>query len=94
MISALSPLLLGYYDAAESISRLYRHDPSADLAAAAPNFGNLLSTTNQANSADTSSLQSLFEELFGTSTSPFGTTYSETGAATRSSANTILLGYG
>lgn len=94
MISSLAPLLLGNYDTAETILRLYRHDPASDLAAAAPNFGNLLATPNSA-ASETSSLQDLFDELTAAAnTSPFGTTYGATGTATRSTASTILIGYG
>lgn len=94
MISSLSPLLLGNYDTAETTLRLYRHDPASDLAAAAPDFGNLLSTTSRADS-ETTSLQNLFDELnAAANTSPFGTTYGATGTATRYTASTVLIGYG
>jgi hypothetical protein len=94
MIASLSPLILGNYDVSESTLRLYRHDSSADLAAAAPDFTTLLSTTNRTNDAENTALQNLFDELSTTNASPFGTTYNAAGASTRITPSTILVGYG
>ena len=94
MTSILSPSLLIQYDAADFAQRLFQHNLSADVAASATDFANLLTNVGRSTDAGNTQLQNYFEDLNATRTQEYGATYGTTGAAARSTANTILIGYG
>lgn len=91
--SIQSPSLLEKYDSAVFTQRLFRPDQTTE--AAATDFGRLLTNVDSTSNVPTSPLANLLADLNSArSLQEFGATYDASGAAGRSTANTVLIGYG
>lgn len=93
MTSIQSPSLLEKYSSSEFTQRLFRSDQSV-ATAATTDFGHLLTNVDRSATTPTPPAETLFADLNAARTQQFGTTYGATGAAERSTANTVLIGYG
>ncbi len=84
--------LLERYDSTESIQRLFRREVAAPTAT---DYGNLLANAqpNTGGPANSDALQ-LAADLNAARAQQYGATYSADGSPHRSTANTVLIGYG
>lgn len=91
--SIQSPSLLEKYDATALTQRIFRRDQTSE--ATTTDFGRLLSNVDSSTDNGESVLANLIADLNSARTQQaYGTTYDAAGSAARSTANTVLIGYG
>ncbi len=95
MTSAIqSPSLLEKYDSTAFTQRLFRQEKTTETTSTVTDFATLLANLTRETDANATRTQNLFADLASPRAFQYGATYSATGAASRFSANTILIGYG
>ena len=91
-VSVLASALLQQADPLAFPQQLYRRDTSNPATETATEPDTTLATGSL--STDPTSEQNLFADLNATRIQQYGVTYGAGGTASRSTANTILVGYG